>query len=116
MPLSIEWQPTVERHAEGKKYKDAIAEGFFGKNSQHQEEMILKQVETPTQHEILSENIINQNITSVEVVWILKVVVSWNYSYSSSDAMADVSKCMFPSSNIANKIIIGRTKLIYVLK
>lgn len=115
MPLSIEWQPTVERHAEGKKYKDAIAEGFFGKNSQHQEVIIVKQVETPTQHEILSENIINQNITSVQVVWTLKVVMSW-YSYSSSDAMADVSRCMFPGSNIANKIIIGRTKLIYVLK
>lgn len=56
----------------------------------------------------------NDQVTTAEIIWAMKTVVS-HFSLNSSRDMKDIFQQMFVDSSIAKRISIGSTKLAYVI-
>ena len=62
----------------------------------------------------LDSNIVNKDVTTSEIIWALKSVVS-GFSNNSCDDFAQTLRAMCPDSKIANDFKLGRTKLMYLV-
>ena len=62
---------------------------------------------------VLNRLMINEQVTSAEIVWALETIATRN-SYRSG-ANNNLFKTMFPDSQIAAKLEMGRTKLAYLI-
>ncbi|XP_041775449.1 uncharacterized protein LOC121595491 [Anopheles merus] len=63
---------------------------------------------------VLNRFMLNEQVTSAEIVWALETIATHN-SYRSAGANTNLFKTMFPDSQIAAKLEMGRTKLAYLI-
>jgi hypothetical protein len=56
-----------------------------------------------------------QSVTTAEILWTLKSVMS-NYSYNSAAGLNDLFQIMFPDSDIAKRFQLGSTKMAYFFR
>ena len=63
---------------------------------------------------IMTGYVANDEVTTAEIIWAMKTVVS-HYSLNSCRDMKDIFQQMFADSSIAKRISIGSTKLGYVI-
>lgn len=57
---------------------------------------------------------LNDKVTTAEILWCLKTVVS-HYSYNSASNLKELFTVMFPDSKIAGSLALGSTKLAYFI-
>ena len=80
---------------------------------QQQEEQQSPQPSSSTQ-KTLDSNIVNKDVTTSEIIWTLKSVVS-GFSNNSCDDFAPTLRAMCPDSKLAKEFKLGRTKLMYLV-
>ena len=119
--LSTSGRSALTEHADGGKHKEIVEKlkedekkkkNFFNSKCPKQQEASSSQVLQEQKLPALDGKL-SFEITKAEIIWILKSIVS-GYSCNSVDDFAQTVKAMFPDSNVAANLKLGRTKAMYI--
>ena len=121
LSLSTSGRSAVKEHFEGQKHEKIVAQraNFFSKSTQQAITVCLNRTASTSSasanpQPTLDHLIEQTGVTTAEILWTLQAVMS-GYSINSCDDVVELFTKMFPDSDIAKKMKLGRTKIGYII-
>ena len=115
--LSTSGQSVLSIHTSGDEHKEIVEKrlNVFNKSQKKLEPEKLDSfsLSSTSEHLNLDGKINNNEVTYAEIRWVLKTIVS-GFSMNSVDDVCDTFQKIFPDSDIATRMKLGRTKEIYI--